>query len=189
MKNVRAVTEADVLTIKADMSDAVKEFEEKAEQFRTQWEESEWYLGEARASRARSLHRPLRKAHEHSGELGAFLTAVDWPRKAQFGRGGPPAGNREAARSGPKQAGPAAVGVPEPAALNEDADVLHPDHPRATLGAVPAGLFPTGVAAPAHRRAPRILAAACFPLGHARLAQLARHLAESEHVDLLLVRA
>src|SRR2546429_7339157 len=36
MKNVRAVTEPDVLTIKVDMSDAVKEFEEKAEQLRSQ---------------------------------------------------------------------------------------------------------------------------------------------------------
>ena len=50
MTNVRASTEADVFTIKVDISDVVKELQEKAERFRIQWEESEWYLGEARES-------------------------------------------------------------------------------------------------------------------------------------------
>ena len=73
MKNVRAVTEPDVLTIKVDMSDAVKEFEEeKAEQLRSQWEESEWYLGEARASESR-LERQLDEVRE------AYLTRAARP--------------------------------------------------------------------------------------------------------------
>ncbi len=50
MTNVCAVTEADVLTIKVDISDLVKELHEKAERLHTQWEENEWYLGEARES-------------------------------------------------------------------------------------------------------------------------------------------
>src|SRR6266478_1236596 len=78
MKNVRAVTEPDVLTIKVDMSDAVKEFEEKAEQLRSQWEESEWSLGEARASESR-LERQLdevREANRYLGELRAIHEAL-----------------------------------------------------------------------------------------------------------------
>ena len=70
MKNVRAVTEPDVLTIKVDMSDAVKEFEEKAEQLRSQWEESEWSLGEARASESR-LERQLDEVREAYSQLEA----------------------------------------------------------------------------------------------------------------------
>src|SRR5713226_5364415 len=50
MTNVRALTEGDALTITVDMADEVKELQERAERVRVQWEENEWYLGEARAT-------------------------------------------------------------------------------------------------------------------------------------------
>src|SRR5712691_3902325 len=57
MTNVPVVTEADVLTIKIDMADMAKElsglvehWQQRAERLRAQWEESEWYLGETRAT-------------------------------------------------------------------------------------------------------------------------------------------
>ena len=75
MTNVRASTEADVFTIKVDISDVVKELQENAERFRIQWEESEWYLGEARESvgriekqldELREAYRRLEGSHQEA---------------------------------------------------------------------------------------------------------------------------
>ena len=74
MANVCAVTEADVLTIKVELSDVVRELKEKAGQFRTRWEESEWYLGEARASIGR-LERELGELRAAYSRLEAEATA------------------------------------------------------------------------------------------------------------------
>jgi hypothetical protein len=57
MTNIRTLVEADVLTIKVDLADVVegvervgRHWQQRAERLRTQWEESEWYLGEAKAT-------------------------------------------------------------------------------------------------------------------------------------------
>ena len=79
MTNVRALTEGDALTITVDMADVVKELQERAERVRVQWEENEWYLGEARATVGRldeqldALRETFRRLeadyHEAAGQL------------------------------------------------------------------------------------------------------------------------
>ena len=77
MTNVHTVTEADVLTIKVDVSDVVKDlnrlvthWKDRADGLRHQWEESEWFLGEARAT-AERLQRELDASREAYGWLEA----------------------------------------------------------------------------------------------------------------------
>src|SRR3989442_235816 len=80
MTNACAVTEADVLTIKVQMSDVVKELNQlvdhwkaRAERFHAQWEANEWYLGEARATVGR-LESQLTELREAYARLEASLT-------------------------------------------------------------------------------------------------------------------
>ena len=80
MMNVCAVTEADVLTIKVQMSDVMKElnqlvdhWKERAERFHAQWEENEWYLGEARTTLGR-LEGQLNELREAYTQLETSLT-------------------------------------------------------------------------------------------------------------------
>jgi hypothetical protein len=70
MTNVCAAVEADVLTIKVDISDVVTELKARVERLRAQWEENEWYLGEARASVDR-LELQLAEMREACGRLEA----------------------------------------------------------------------------------------------------------------------
>ena len=73
MTNVHVSTDGDLLTIRVDLpamakalSNQAEEWQQTAERTRTQWEQSEWYLGESRASVARLEEelRALREAHE-----------------------------------------------------------------------------------------------------------------------------
>src|SRR5712692_6515287 len=70
-------------------------------------------------------------------------------------------------------------------ALGEDPDVLHPAHVRVALPAFPARLFPDPEALVADAGTPGILTATRLPFRDARLAELARHFAESEHFHFL----
>jgi len=82
MTNARTLLEAGVLTIKVDLADVVKElsglgehWQQRAERLRTQWEESEWYLGETRATVGR-LEEQLHAVHEASSRLEAHSHEV-----------------------------------------------------------------------------------------------------------------
>lgn len=75
MTNVQVSTDGDLLTIRVDLpavakalSNQAEEWQQTAERTRTQWEQSEWYLGEARAYIARLEEEltTLRAAHEQS---------------------------------------------------------------------------------------------------------------------------
>ena len=77
MTNVHVATDGDLLTIRVDLtavakdlSHQVEEWKQTAEQTRTQWEQSEWYLGEAKASVAR-LEEELQAFREAYGQLEA----------------------------------------------------------------------------------------------------------------------
>ncbi len=73
MTNVRTVTQAGVPTVDVQTTDIVKQWKAKAERLRTQWEQSEWYLGEARASIG-CLERQLDELREAYGRLEAEAT-------------------------------------------------------------------------------------------------------------------
>ena len=77
MTNVQVSTDGDQLTIRVDLpavakalSNQAEEWQQTAERTRTQWEQSEWYLGEARASIAR-LEQELSDLREAHGQLEA----------------------------------------------------------------------------------------------------------------------
>ena len=77
MPNVHTVIEGETLTITVHMADVVKElnrtveyWQQTAERLRTQWGESEWYLGEARASIGR-LEEQLHALGEAHAQLEA----------------------------------------------------------------------------------------------------------------------
>ena len=77
MTNVHVSTDRDLLTIRVDLPAVAKalsqqadEWQQTAERTRTQWEQSEWYLGEARASIAR-LEEELQVLREAHGQLQA----------------------------------------------------------------------------------------------------------------------
>ena len=82
MTNVNVAAEGDLLTIKVDMmelakdlSRQVEEWKQSAERTRTQWEQSEWFLGEAKASNAR-LEEELQALREAYGQLEAGYREV-----------------------------------------------------------------------------------------------------------------
>ena len=73
MTNVHVATDGDLLTVRVDLpalakdlSHQVEEWKQTAERTQTQWEQSEWYLGEAKASVARLEEelQVLRKADD-----------------------------------------------------------------------------------------------------------------------------
>ncbi len=73
MTNVHVATDGDLLTIRVDLpavakalSNQAEEWRQTAERTRTQWEQSEWYLGEARETvgRLEEELQTLREAHE-----------------------------------------------------------------------------------------------------------------------------
>ena len=75
MTNVHVSTDGDLLTIRVDLpavaqasSNQAEEWQQTAERTRTQWEQSEWYLGEAKASIVR-LEEELRALREAHGQL------------------------------------------------------------------------------------------------------------------------
>jgi len=75
MTNVNVAAEGDLLTIKVDLtavakdlSHQVEEWKQMAERIRTQCEQSEWYLGEAKASIAR-LEEERQALREAYGQL------------------------------------------------------------------------------------------------------------------------
>lgn len=72
MENVQAAVEGNILTITLDLSRELgpraERWQETAVRFRKQWEESEWYLGEAKAS-ARHLEEQLRALRAAYGQL------------------------------------------------------------------------------------------------------------------------
>lgn len=77
MTNVRVATEGDLLTIGVDLSAVAKELSHRAEEWqqtaertRAQYEQSEWYLGEAKASIAR-LEEDLQALREAYDRLEA----------------------------------------------------------------------------------------------------------------------
>ena len=77
MTNVQVAADGDLLTIcvdlgalAKDLSRQVEEWQHTAERTRIQWEESEWYLGEAKAS-ITELEEQLRVRTEAYGELEA----------------------------------------------------------------------------------------------------------------------
>ncbi len=77
MTNVHVSTDADLLTIRVDLpavaralSNQAEEWQQTADRARTQWAESEWYLGEARAAIAR-LEEELQTLREAHGQLEA----------------------------------------------------------------------------------------------------------------------
>ncbi len=77
MTNVHVSTDEDLLTIRVDLpavakalSERAEEWQQTAERTRTQWEQSEWYLGEAKASVAR-LEEELQALREAYGQLEA----------------------------------------------------------------------------------------------------------------------
>src|SRR5713101_233837 len=77
MTNVNVAVEGDLLTIKVDLtavakdlSHQVEEWQQTAERTRTQCEQSEWYLGEAKASSAR-LEEERQALREAYGQLEA----------------------------------------------------------------------------------------------------------------------
>src|SRR5215471_17065000 len=85
--------------------------------------------------------------------------------------------------SGVQEPGATAIGVANPLAGQDDAHVLHPANGRTACHALPTRLLPLGVAGPADTRPLCILPTAGVALGRPRLTQLARHLAESEHLS------
>ena len=77
MTNVHVATDGDLLTVRVDLpalardlSDQVEEWKQTAERTQTQWEQSEWYLGEAKASVAR-LEEELQALREADDQLEA----------------------------------------------------------------------------------------------------------------------
>jgi chromosome segregation ATPase len=77
MTNVQVASEGEVLTIRLDMTEVAQELTRQVEQWRQtadktkkHWEESEWYLGEARDSIAR-LEEQLGSLREVYGQLEA----------------------------------------------------------------------------------------------------------------------
>src|SRR2546429_434042 len=75
MTNVHVSTDGELLTIRVDLpavaqalSNQAEEWQQTAERTRTQWEQSEWYLGEAKASIVR-LEEELRALREAHGQL------------------------------------------------------------------------------------------------------------------------
>jgi PilZ domain len=77
MTNVHVATDGDLLTIRVDLpavakalSNQAEEWQQTAERTRTQWEQSEWYLGEAKASIVR-LEEELQALREDYGHLEA----------------------------------------------------------------------------------------------------------------------
>jgi len=77
MTNVHVATNGDLLTIRVDLtalakdlSHQVEEWKQTAERTQAQWEQSEWYLGEAKASVAR-LEEELQAFREAYGQLEA----------------------------------------------------------------------------------------------------------------------
>jgi len=81
MTNVQVGAEGELLTIRVDMAEVAKEFahelaecQQASEQARQRWEESEWFLGEARATIAgleaqlqtrAEAHAELQASHQH----------------------------------------------------------------------------------------------------------------------------
>jgi len=90
MTNVNVAAEGDLLTIKVDLtavakdlSHQVEEWQQTAERTRTQCEQSEWYLGEAKASSAR-LKEELQALREAYGQLEAGHREVTaWLHEAE----------------------------------------------------------------------------------------------------------
>src|SRR6058998_2578079 len=77
MTNVHVAADGDLLTIRVDLpalakdlSHQVEEWKQTAERTQTQWEQSEWYLGEAKASVAR-LEEELQVLREADDQLEA----------------------------------------------------------------------------------------------------------------------
>src|SRR2546428_739325 len=77
MTNVHVAADGDLLTIRVDLptlakdlSHQVEEWKQTAERTQTQWEQSEWYLGEAKASVAR-LEEELHALREADDQLEA----------------------------------------------------------------------------------------------------------------------
>jgi len=77
MTNVHVAADGDLLTIRVDLpalakdlSHQVEEWKQTAERTKTQWEQSEWYLGEAKASVAR-LEEELQVLREADDQLEA----------------------------------------------------------------------------------------------------------------------
>jgi len=77
MTNVHVATDGDLLTVRVDLpalardlSHQVEEWKQTAERTQTQWEQSEWYLGEAKASVAR-LEEELQALREADDRLEA----------------------------------------------------------------------------------------------------------------------
>ena len=77
MTNVHVSTDGDLLTIRVDLpavakalSNQAEEWQQTAERTQTQWQQSEWYLGEAKASIVR-LEEELQALREADGELEA----------------------------------------------------------------------------------------------------------------------
>ena len=82
MTNVHVATDGDLLTIRVDLtalakdlSHQVEEWRQTTERTRTQYEQSEWYLGEAKASIAR-LEEELQALREAYGRLEADHSEV-----------------------------------------------------------------------------------------------------------------
>src|SRR5437867_9171835 len=77
MTNVHVATDGDLLTVRVDLpalardlSHQAEEWKQTAERTQTQWEQSEWYLGEAKASVAR-LEEELQALREADDQLEA----------------------------------------------------------------------------------------------------------------------
>src|SRR5215467_647663 len=77
MTSVNVSTDGDLLTIRVDLpavakalSHQVEEWQQTAERTQTQWQQSEWYLGEAKASIVR-LEEELQALREAHGQLEA----------------------------------------------------------------------------------------------------------------------
>jgi hypothetical protein len=77
MTNLHVATDGDLLTIRVDLtalakdlSHQVEEWKQTAERTQTQWDQSEWYLGEAKASVAR-LEEELQALRAAYGQLEA----------------------------------------------------------------------------------------------------------------------
>ncbi len=93
MTDVHVSAEGDLLTIKVDMTEVardlcrqVEHWQQTAERRQTQWEESEWYLGEAKASAARLEERlqavldASEQVEASHREMAARLQEAERPR-------------------------------------------------------------------------------------------------------------
>jgi PilZ domain len=86
MTNVQVGAEGDLLTIRVDMAEVAKEFarqqaecQQASEQARQRWEESEWFLGEARSTIA-GLEAQLQTRAEAQAHLTTQLQDAELQR-------------------------------------------------------------------------------------------------------------